>query len=79
MKSKLSISFSNRFVSVADIEEPIESGASDQIFISHSYDATSHFGTVCDDVKDIYRRVVGNELVLKQRQRQEEEQNEMAA
>ncbi|CAG8626809.1 15041_t:CDS:10 [Racocetra fulgida] len=54
-------------------QEPIEDGCKDQVFISRSYDATSHFGTVCDDVKNIYRRVTGKDLVLKQRPRQEEE------
>ncbi|CAG8671056.1 7590_t:CDS:2, partial [Paraglomus occultum] len=46
-----------KFISLCDLEEPIEDGCKDQVFISRSYDATSHFGTVCDDVKSIYRRV----------------------
>ena len=45
--------------------EPLESGISDNIFISKSYDATSHFETTTDDVKDIYRRAQGEELVVK--------------
>ncbi|CAK7262849.1 Rab GDP dissociation inhibitor alpha [Sporothrix epigloea] len=44
--------------------EPIESGTNDNIFISKSYDATSHFETTTDDVKDIYRRCTGQELVV---------------
>ena len=44
--------------------EPLESGMNDQIFISKSYDATSHFETTTDDVKDIYRRAAGEELVV---------------
>ncbi|OCL10489.1 rab GTPase activator, partial [Glonium stellatum] len=46
--------------------EPLESGVSDSIFISKSYDATSHFETttVLDDIKDIYRRAEGHELVV---------------
>ncbi len=36
----------------------------DNIFISKSYDATSHFETTTDDVKDIYRRAEGHELVV---------------
>lgn len=63
--------------------EPLESGMNDNIFISKSYDATSHFETTtgtssvfnlsidiytdqmsADDVKDIYRRAEGNELVV---------------
>jgi len=44
--------------------EPLESGMNDNIFISKSYDATSHFETTTDDVKDIYRRAEGHELVV---------------
>lgn len=44
------------------IYEPLEDGTKDNIFISKSYDATSHFETTTDDVKDIYRRATGEEL-----------------
>ena len=44
--------------------EPLESGGSDRIYISKSYDATSHFETTTDDVRDIYRRATGEELVV---------------
>lgn len=44
------------------IYEPLENGTSDNIFISKSYDATSHFETTTDDVKDIYQRCAGEEL-----------------
>ena len=67
-----------RYISVTDLEEPTEDGTKDQVFISRSYDATSHFGTVCEDVKSIYRRATGQDLVLKQRPKQDEEQREIA-
>lgn len=44
--------------------EPLESGVNDSIFISKSYDATSHFETTTDDIKDIYRRAERQELVV---------------
>lgn len=44
--------------------EPLESGVNDNIFISKSYDATSHFETTTDDVKNIYLRAEGHELVV---------------
>ncbi|KAK5653846.1 hypothetical protein OQA88_7770 [Cercophora sp. LCS_1] len=44
--------------------EPLEDGKKDQIFISKSYDASSHFESTTDDVKDIYRRLAGEELVV---------------
>jgi Rab GDP dissociation inhibitor len=46
------------------VYEPLEDGSKDNIFISKSYDATSHFETTTDDVKDIYRRCTGDELVV---------------
>ncbi|KAI0478818.1 rab GDP-dissociation inhibitor [Xylariaceae sp. FL0804] len=42
--------------------EPVDDGKKDNIFISKSYDATSHFETTTDDVKDIYARCAGEEL-----------------
>ncbi|PFH56633.1 hypothetical protein XA68_16213 [Ophiocordyceps unilateralis] len=44
------------------VYEPLEPGTKDNIFISKSYDATSHFETTTDDVKDIYHRCTGEEL-----------------
>lgn len=57
----------DKFVSVSNIEEPITDGVQEQVFVSKSYDASTHFETVCDDVKDIYRRMTGTDLVLKKR------------
>ncbi|RKP10504.1 GDP dissociation inhibitor [Thamnocephalis sphaerospora] len=67
-----------QFVYVSDMQTPVEDGTKDNVFISKTYDATSHFASVCDDVKDIYKRVTGEDLVLKQRPTQEEEQEAMA-
>ncbi len=44
--------------------EPLEDGTKDNIYISKSYDATSHFETTTDDVKDIFRRCMGQELAI---------------
>lgn len=44
--------------------EPVEDGTKDNIFISKSYDSSSHFESTTDDVKDIYRRCTGQELVV---------------
>lgn len=41
---------------------PLDDGTKDKVFISKSYDATSHFETTTDDVKDIYHRCTGEEL-----------------
>lgn len=57
----------DKFVHVSAIEEPTSDGKAEQVFVSKSYDATSHFETVCDDVKSIYRRMTGSDLVLRKR------------
>lgn len=44
--------------------EPMDDGTTEGIFVSKSYDATSHFETTCEDVKDLYKRITGNELKI---------------
>ncbi|KAL7663472.1 Rab GDP dissociation inhibitor [[Candida] zeylanoides] len=59
---------------IAELYEPIEDGTSDGIFLSKSYDPTSHFESTTDDIKDIYFRVTGKPLVLKKRNDDEAEE-----
>ena len=56
-----------RFVSITSTYTPKSDGKADNIFITKSYDATSHFETVVEDVQDVWKRVVGADLVLKKR------------
>ena len=49
-------------VQVSDSYEPTEDGTSSQLFISKTYDATSHFETTCVDVLDIFKRGTGEEF-----------------
>ncbi|ODV63388.1 Gdi1p [Ascoidea rubescens DSM 1968] len=58
---------------ISELYEPKSDGTNDNVFISKSYDASSHFETTTDDVKDIYFRVTGQPLVLKKREPIEEE------
>ena len=58
----------DKFVSVTPLYVPTASGQADNIFITKSYDATSHFETVVDEVMDVWKRAVGTELVLKKRE-----------
>lgn len=51
-----------KFVSVSDYYEPTDEGLQSQIFISQSYDATTHFETTCLDVLDIFKRGTGEEF-----------------
>ena len=53
---------------ITPLYTPTSSGENDNIFITRSYDATSHFETVVEDVQDVWKRVVGSDLVLKKRE-----------
>lgn len=46
------------------IYEPLSQGKDDNVFISRSYDASSHFETMTEDVRDIYARAEGEPLVV---------------
>lgn len=51
-----------KFVSTSDMYAPTDLGKDSQVFISRSYDATTHFETTCDDIKDIYKRMTGKDF-----------------
>lgn len=55
-------------MSVTPLYVPTSTGQADNIYITRSYDATSHFETVVDDVQDVWKRMVGKDLVLKKRE-----------
>jgi len=61
-----------QFVSIVDTFEPVNDGTQDKVFISRSYDATSHFETTCQDVLDLYKRITGKDLVLKPKEHSEQ-------
>jgi Rab GDP dissociation inhibitor len=66
--SVLRLTFAPRFVTVSPLYTPISDGKDDNIYVTRSYDATSHFETVVDDVHDVWKRVIGKDLVLKKRE-----------
>ncbi|KAJ0064609.1 hypothetical protein NL108_011364 [Boleophthalmus pectinirostris] len=51
-----------KFVAISDMYEPTDDGSDSQIFASRSYDATTHFETTCNDIKDIYKRMTGSDF-----------------
>ncbi|GAU93206.1 hypothetical protein RvY_05179 [Ramazzottius varieornatus] len=51
-----------KFVSVSDLFAPTDLGLESQVFVSKSYDATSHFESTCDDVLDIFKRGTGEQF-----------------
>ncbi|XP_075687875.1 rab GDP dissociation inhibitor beta-like isoform X2 [Rhinoderma darwinii] len=54
-----------KFVSISDQYIPKHDGTKNQIFISRSYDATTHFETTCDDIRNIFQRMTGVTLDFK--------------
>ena len=52
------------FYDAYDLEAPAADGVADQVFISESYDPTSHFETAISDVMAIWKRITGKDLVL---------------
>lgn len=53
------------FYDVYDLMLPVQDGKQDQVFISQSFDPTSHFETAINDVMAMYTRITGAELQLK--------------
>jgi len=62
------------FYSIVDTFEPVSDGTKDNVFITTSYDATSHFESTVQDVLDVYRRVTGNALVMKPKAAEQQQQ-----
>ncbi|XP_056281242.1 rab GDP dissociation inhibitor beta [Pseudoliparis swirei] len=62
-----------KFVSISDQYAPTDMGTDSQVFISHTYDATTHFETTCDDIKDIYRRLTGSEFDFAEMERKKQD------
>ena len=51
-----------RVISVSDVYKPTDDGSHSQVFISESFDATSHFETTCTDVLNIFKRGTGEDF-----------------
>ncbi|XP_072327202.1 rab GDP dissociation inhibitor beta-like [Scyliorhinus torazame] len=60
-----------KFVCISDQYAPVDVGTESQVFISRTYDATTHFETTCDDIKDIYRRMMGVEFDFEEMKRKQ--------
>uniref|UniRef100_A0A8C5MFR4 Rab GDP dissociation inhibitor n=1 Tax=Leptobrachium leishanense TaxID=445787 RepID=A0A8C5MFR4_9ANUR len=58
-----------KFVSISDMYVPTDAGTESQIFISRTYDSTTHFETTCNDIKDIYKRMMGSEFDFEEMKR----------
>lgn len=52
------------FVKISDLYDSTNNPAEDNLYITSSYDATSHFETASADVLQLYERIVGEKLDL---------------
>lgn len=50
------------FVSVTQNYHPLENGTENNLFISKSYDPSSHFEVASNDILEIYERITGEKL-----------------
>lgn len=61
------------FVSVSDLQEPIHDAAAENLYITKSYDATSHFESSSRDVLALYEQITGEKLDLNIQPSEDEE------
>lgn len=52
------------FVSVSNVYEATADGAENNLWITSSYDATSHFESASEEILQIYQKIVGETLDL---------------
>lgn len=54
----------NKFVSVSELREPIDPSFKDNVFVTKSYDATSHFESAAQEVLELWLKITGAPLDL---------------
>ena len=52
------------FINVSPIFEPAADGSANNLWITSSYDATSHFESAGEEVLEIYQKIIGEKLDL---------------
>jgi Rab GDP dissociation inhibitor len=53
-----------KFVSISDYKMPIDDGTKDNVYVTSSYDATSHFEDASAEVLQMWKTITGSELDL---------------
>jgi Rab GDP dissociation inhibitor len=53
-----------KFISISDLYEPVDSTFKDNVFITTSLDSQSHFEKDVDNVIQFYEKITGEELKL---------------
>lgn len=52
------------FAQINPVFEPVDDGTADNLFVTKSYDATSHFEQTSEEVLELYQRITGEKLDL---------------
>eukprot|EP00357_Protocruzia_adherens_P012386 CAMPEP_0114993962 /NCGR_PEP_ID=MMETSP0216-20121206/12842_1 /TAXON_ID=223996 /ORGANISM="Protocruzia adherens, Strain Boccale" /LENGTH=451 /DNA_ID=CAMNT_0002357705 /DNA_START=56 /DNA_END=1411 /DNA_ORIENTATION=+ len=60
------------FVEIYDTYEPTCDGVNDKVFVTSSYDSTSHFESASEEVLSLYKRIFGEDLDLNVEYEEEE-------
>lgn len=66
-------SIQDMFVSVSTVYEPLESGKDSNVWITKSYDPSSHFEVASEDILQVYEKLTGEKLDLNIEPDEEEE------
>jgi Rab GDP dissociation inhibitor len=53
-----------KFVKITERYEPVKKNFGDGVFISNSFDATSHFENETENVLSLYKEITGKDLDL---------------
>lgn len=65
-----------QFTTISHVYEPVHDGTKNHLYITKSYDPTSHFESASNDVLSIYKRIFGEEYdltITAEEQKQEED------
>jgi len=63
-----------KFVQVSEYREPTDDGTKDQVFVTASYDPTSHFEDASKEVLVMWKRIMGTDLDLTVTEQDQEDQ-----
>lgn len=63
-----------KFVKISDRYEPVPTKTNDGLFISNSFDATSHFENETENVLNMYKAMTGKDLDLENLPNDDDEQ-----
>ncbi|CAK0899461.1 unnamed protein product [Prorocentrum cordatum] len=63
-----------KFVQVSEYREPTDDGTKDQVFVTASYDPTSHFEDASKEVLQMWKRITGSDLDLTITEQDQEDQ-----